>query len=177
MWYHSFLWIHTAGNSSTAPVFSYNQINKQPENLYVDYRERFSYFTQLPETSLFNNAILHLNEIIKKRTLSSFEIILERVLKVFALHSAMREPSLSVRVENHGNDWLTSTKTQVEQREKTRRGRVLVVTAVTFLFNSQFTSLVLIKIPKTTKGWNRIWAPFVNVLFRPNSCRFLFPYS
>ena len=26
------------GNSSTAPVFSYNQINKQPENLYVNYR-------------------------------------------------------------------------------------------------------------------------------------------
>ena len=41
------------GNSSTAPVFSYNQINKQRENLYVNYRERFSYFTQLAETSLF----------------------------------------------------------------------------------------------------------------------------
>ena len=41
------------GNSSTAPVFLYNQINKQPENLYVNYRERFSYFTQLAETSLF----------------------------------------------------------------------------------------------------------------------------
>ena len=80
------------GNSSTAPVFSYNRINKQPENLYLNYRERFGYSTQLAETSLFNNAILHLNEIIKKRTLSSFEIILERVLKVFALHSAMRKP-------------------------------------------------------------------------------------
>ena len=41
------------GNSSTAPVFLYSQINKQPENLYVNYRERFSYFTQLAETSLF----------------------------------------------------------------------------------------------------------------------------
>ena len=54
------------GNSSTAPVFSCNQINKQPENLYLNYRERFGYFTQLAETSLFNNAILHLNEIIKQ---------------------------------------------------------------------------------------------------------------
>ena len=54
------------GNSSTAPVFSYNQISKQPENLYLNYRERFGYFTQLAETSLFNNAILHLNEIIKQ---------------------------------------------------------------------------------------------------------------
>ena len=47
-------WIYVVlGNSSTAPVFSYNQINKQPENLYVNYREYFGYFTQLAETSLF----------------------------------------------------------------------------------------------------------------------------
>ena len=41
------------GNSSTAPVFSHNQINKQPENLYVNYGECFVYFTQLTESSLF----------------------------------------------------------------------------------------------------------------------------
>ena len=40
-------------SSSTAPVFSYNQINKQPENLYVNGRVCFGYFTQLAETSLF----------------------------------------------------------------------------------------------------------------------------
>ena len=39
-------------SSSTAPVFSYNQINKQPENLYVNCRVCFGYFTHLAETSL-----------------------------------------------------------------------------------------------------------------------------
>ena len=34
-------------------MFSNNQINNQPENLYVNYREYFGYFTQLTETSLF----------------------------------------------------------------------------------------------------------------------------
>ena len=38
---------------STAPVFSYNQINKQPENLYVNCRVCCGYFTHLAETSLF----------------------------------------------------------------------------------------------------------------------------
>ena len=41
------------GSSSMAPMFAYNQINKQAENLYVNYRECFGYFTQLAETSLF----------------------------------------------------------------------------------------------------------------------------
>ena len=40
-------------NSFTAPVSSFNQINKQPENLYVTYRGYFGYFTQLVETLLF----------------------------------------------------------------------------------------------------------------------------
>ena len=40
-------------SSSTAPVFSYNQINKQPENLYVNCRVCFGYFTHLAGTSLF----------------------------------------------------------------------------------------------------------------------------
>ena len=56
------------GNSSTALVFSYNQIN-EPDNFYVNYRECFGYFTQLAETSLF----------ILKKTLKmppSFEIVL-----------------------------------------------------------------------------------------------------
>ena len=38
--------------------------------------------------------------------------------KLFALHSAKREPSLSERVENHGNSWLTCTKTRFKQTEK-----------------------------------------------------------
>ena len=42
----------------------------------------------------FNNVILHLNKIILKS---------RRRSKLFVLHSAMREPSLSERVENHGN--------------------------------------------------------------------------
>ena len=41
-----------------------------------------------------------------------------------------RESSLGQRVKNHGNGWLTSTKTQVWTEEKTLWGRVLVVTAV-----------------------------------------------
>ena len=32
------------GNSSTDPVFSYNQINKQPENIYANYRGVFRLF-------------------------------------------------------------------------------------------------------------------------------------
>ena len=38
------------GNLSTAPVFSFNQINK---HIYTNYRECFVYFTQLAETMLF----------------------------------------------------------------------------------------------------------------------------
>ena len=41
------------GNSSTAAMFLYNHINKQPKNLYVNCRECFGYFTQRAETSLF----------------------------------------------------------------------------------------------------------------------------
>ena len=51
--------------SSTAPVFSYNQIYKQPENLYVNYRECFGNTLSSQRLRCFNNAILHLNEIIK----------------------------------------------------------------------------------------------------------------
>ena len=48
-----FEFILLGNSSSTAHVFSYNQINKQPENLYVSYRKYFGYFTLLAETSLF----------------------------------------------------------------------------------------------------------------------------
>ena len=49
----SFLEFILFGNSSTAPVFSFNQINKLPKQPLRYYRECFGYLTQLAETSLF----------------------------------------------------------------------------------------------------------------------------
>ena len=78
---------------------SYNQINKQPENLYVNCRECFGYFTQLAESSFFlNNVILHLKS-------SPFIHRWGNLLCQCAW-------------ENHGNSWLTSTKTQVSTERK-----------------------------------------------------------
>ena len=42
--FHFFKFI-LLGNSFMTSVFSYNQINKQPENLYVNYGGSFGYFT------------------------------------------------------------------------------------------------------------------------------------
>ena len=55
------------GNSSTAPVFSFNQINKLPENLYVTIGSvsAISLSSQRPRRC-FNNIIRYHNEIIKK---------------------------------------------------------------------------------------------------------------
>ena len=59
VWYLLFLWIYTSLASwqfnrprHGSRVFIH-QINKQPENRYVNHRECFGYFTQLAETSLF----------------------------------------------------------------------------------------------------------------------------
>ena len=67
VWYLSFLWISTPCNSSTYPVFSYNLINKQPENLYANYREFSAISPSSQGPCCFNNVmiILPLNEIIK----------------------------------------------------------------------------------------------------------------
>ena len=52
-------------NSFTAPVSSFNQINKQPENLYVNYENVLAISLSSQKPCCFNNVILHLNEIIK----------------------------------------------------------------------------------------------------------------
>ena len=54
VWYLPFLWIHSPWQFVHGfRVFIQSNINKQPENIYVNYREYFGYFTQLAETSLF----------------------------------------------------------------------------------------------------------------------------
>ena len=61
------------GNSSTAPVFSYNQINKQLKNLNVNYRECFGYFTARIVLVVLTMRFFILMK--KLKTPSSFEII------------------------------------------------------------------------------------------------------
>ena len=54
------------GNSSTAPVFSFNQINKLPENLYVTIGSVSAISLSSQRPRCFNNIIRYHNEIIKK---------------------------------------------------------------------------------------------------------------
>ena len=64
---------------------------------------------------------------------SCSKILQKRLKRRHILPSAQeteKESSLDQRVKNHGNGWLTSTKTQVWTEEKTLWGRVLLVTAV-----------------------------------------------
>ena len=64
------------------------------------------------------------------------KILQKRLKRRHILPSAReteKESSLDQPVKNHGNGWLTSTKTQVWTEEKTLWGRVLVVTAVTIV--------------------------------------------
>ena len=54
VWYLPFLWIYGPWQFvHGSRVFLQSNIKKQPENIYVKYREYFGYFTQLAETSLF----------------------------------------------------------------------------------------------------------------------------
>ena len=52
------------GNSSTAPVFSFNQINKLPENLYVTIGSVSAISLSSQRPRRFKNIILYHNEII-----------------------------------------------------------------------------------------------------------------
>ena len=64
---------------------------------------------------------------------SCSKILQQRLKRRHILPSAQeteKESSLDQRVKNHGNGWLTSTKTQIWTEEKTLWGRVLLVTAV-----------------------------------------------
>ena len=54
------------GNSSTASVFSFNQINKLPENLYVTIGSVSAISLSSQRPRCFNNIIRYHNEIIKK---------------------------------------------------------------------------------------------------------------
>ena len=70
---------------------------------------------------------------------SCSKILQKRLKRRHILPSAQeteKESSLGQRVKNHGNGWLTSTKTQVWTEEKTLWGRVLLVTAVISLWLS-----------------------------------------
>ena len=62
----SFLEFILFGNSSTAPVFSFNQINKLPENLYVIIGSVSAISLSSQRPRCFNNIIRYHNEIIKK---------------------------------------------------------------------------------------------------------------
>ena len=62
----SFLEFILFGNSSTAPVFSFNQINKLPENLYVTIGSVSAISLSSQRPRCFNNIIRYHNEIIKK---------------------------------------------------------------------------------------------------------------
>ena len=74
----------------------------------------------------FNNVILHLNEINKIIN----AVVMWNYCKSLPLIQWWGKLLCQNAWENHGNSWLTSTKTQFQQGEKTLRGRVLVVTAV-----------------------------------------------
>ena len=109
------------GNSSTAPVFSYNQINKQLKNLNV-YIESVSAISHSSQSSrCFNNVILHLNEIIKNS-------VIIRNYSYRATPFIQRWGNLLCQSawENHGNSLLTlSTETHVSTERKSQsRARV-----------------------------------------------------
>ena len=109
VWYLSFLWISTPWQFvHGSRVFV--QLN---ETFTQTLRECLGYFTQLAETSFFNNVILHLNEIIKN------DVVIQNY-SCKSLPFIQRWGNLLCQSawENHGNSWLTSTKTQVSTGRK-----------------------------------------------------------
>ena len=117
------------GNSSTAPVFSYNQINKQPENLFFNYGEYFGY--------CFDNVILHLNQRDKIKN----AVIIQNCSGKSPTFIHRRGNLLCQRkpwkklIDVHQNSGFN-------QRGKTIRGLVFVVTAVNdLLIQTNRTSL------------------------------------
>ena len=113
------------GNSSTAPEFSFNQINKLPENLYVTIGSVSAISLSSQRPRCFNNIIRYHNEIIKKA------VVIRNNSLSFG-PSFRDEGTFSVRAREKTMetvDWRPR-KLRFQQREKTPLGRVLVVTAV-----------------------------------------------
>ena len=107
------------GNSSMAPAFSFNQINKLPENLYFTVGTVSAISPSLQWPRCFNNTILYHNEAIKNAV-----VIQNNSLSFRPSFSDEGTFSVSTRA-NQGNIWLTSTKTQVlTERKNPSRARV-----------------------------------------------------
>ena len=107
------------GYSSTAPAFSFNQINKLPENLYFTIGTVSAISPSLQWPRCFNNTILYHNEAIKNAV-----VIQNNSLSFRPSFSDEGTFSVSARA-NQGNIWLTSTKTQVlTERKNPSRARV-----------------------------------------------------
>ena len=124
VWYLSFLWISTPWqfvHGSRALL----QLIKPLRKLWVSV-SAISLSSQ--KHRCFNNVILHLNEIIKNAVVirNYSRKFIQRWWGKLLCRSAW---------ENHGNSWLTSTKTQVSTERRCLRGRVLVVTAVIIVDN------------------------------------------
>ena len=121
----SFVEFILLGNYSTAPVFSFNQINKLPENLYVTIGSVSAISLSSKRPRCFNNIIRYHNEIIKKA-------VVIRNNSLSFRPSFRDERTFSVRAREKTMetvDWRPR-KLRFQQRGKTLLGRVLVVTAV-----------------------------------------------
>ena len=123
----SFVEFILLGNYSTAPVFSFNQINKLPENLYVTIGSVSAISLSSKRPRCFNNIIRYHNEIIKKG-------VVIRINSLSFRPSFRDERTFSVRAREKTMetvDWRPR-KPRFQQRGKTHLGRVsvLVVTAV-----------------------------------------------
>ena len=110
------------GNSSTAPAFSFNQINKLPENLYFTIGTVSAISPSLQWPHCFNNTILYHNEAIKNAVVIQNNSLSFRP-------SFMSDEGINLLCHsawaNQGNIWLTSTKTQVlTERKNPSRARV-----------------------------------------------------
>ena len=82
------------GNSSMAPVLSFNQINKLPENLYLTIGTVSAISPSLQRPCCFNNIILYHNEAIKNA------VIIQN--SSLSFRPSFSEPSLSERVSKPG---------------------------------------------------------------------------
>ena len=113
------------GNSSTAPAFSFNQINKLPENLYFTIGTVSAISPSLQWPRCFNNTILYHNEAIKNAV-----VIQNNSLSFRPSFSNEGTFSVTAREQTRETfDWRPQ-KLRFQQRGKTLLRRVLVVTTV-----------------------------------------------
>ena len=113
------------GNSSSAPAFSFNQINKLPENLYFTIGTVSAISPSLQWPRCFNNTILYHNEAIKNAV-----VIQNNSLSFRPSFSNEGTFSVTAREQTRETfDWRPQ-KLRFQQRGKTLLGRVLVVTTV-----------------------------------------------